>query len=376
MKRITIHQWFAMGSLLILGPLLRLLPRLAAQEAGRAAWLAGLTALPPLLGYTAFLSRLWMRRREGTGLAELTLELLGEKGGRTVLALYALWLSFYGGFILRSGATRLVVGIYPQASAQPFIWSMGLLCLLAALGSARTLGRFAKVLLPLVGGILLLTLLLAFRGVERGNLLPVTIRDLPGLLRAAVPVLDVLGLGLFLPQFYLGLVDGRGELLPRYLRWLGIQLGLMTLLIYTVLGNFGAELVTQLTHPFFTLVRNLVLFRSLERVEALVINCWVFPDFLLVSLCVYAAQYCLRLALGEQPRADRGSRLEPGGKRWLIFLCGAACLLFGATLGSDLVRLRALSDRVVPALNLTFSYLTLPLLLAVGKIRERTGNRR
>jgi len=375
LKHITIHQWFVMASLLLLGPLLRLLPRLAAQEAGHAAWLAGLAALPLLIVYAVFLAKLWGSQPEGTGLPELTLTLLGERSGKGVLLLYAGYLVFYGGFILRSGAARLVVGIYPQASALPFVWSMGLLCLVAALGSVRSLGRCAKLLLPLVGGILLLTLSLAFQGVERENLVPVTIRDLPALLRASLPVLDVVGLGLFLPQFFLGCVEKRGALLPRYLRWLGVQTGLVTLLIFTVVGNFGAALVTQFTHPFFTLVRNLVLFRSFERMEALVINCWVFPDFLLVSLCVYAAQYCLRLALGEQPRDDSGSRLDVRGKRWLVFPCAAACLLLGSTLGSDFIRLRALSDRVVPALNLTLCYLTLPLLLGGEKIRKRLGKK-
>ena len=40
MKRITAHQWTLMSSLLLLGPALRLLPRAAAEQAGRAAWLA------------------------------------------------------------------------------------------------------------------------------------------------------------------------------------------------------------------------------------------------------------------------------------------------------------------------------------------------
>ena len=148
MKRITAHQWTLMSSLLLLGPALRLLPRAAAEQAGRAAWLGALPALPLLLLYARFLSRFWETRPAGTGLAEAAMQVLGPRWG--AVALYALsgWLLFYGGFVLRSGADRLVVTVYPQSAPAVFTLSMGLCCLIAALGSARSLARTAAMLWP------------------------------------------------------------------------------------------------------------------------------------------------------------------------------------------------------------------------------------
>ena len=56
-----------------------------------------------------------------------------------IFALYALagWLLFYGGFVLRSGADRLVVTVYPQSAPAVFTLSMGFCCLIAALGSEQ-----------------------------------------------------------------------------------------------------------------------------------------------------------------------------------------------------------------------------------------------
>lgn len=375
MKHITAHQWSVLSGVILLGPALRLLPRLPAQYAARSCWLAALIALPLLLLYALLLSRLWENRPEGTGFAELTVQILGPAAARPVLVLFAAWFLFYGGFLLRAGGDRLVVTIYPHSSSTPFVLSMGLVCLFAALGSARSLARTAKLVRPLIYGVLLLLLLTSLRGVDRGNLLPVTIYDLPALTRAARPVLDVLGLGLFLPLFFLGYVRQGGARLPRCVRWLFGQTALLTLLMLAVVGNFSAALVTELTHPFFTLVRNLVFFRSLERLEALVVSCWIFPDFLLVSLCLYAAQLCLRTALGEQPLQDGSAHLRFDRRRWLIPLCGAVCILIGLLLAPDLMSLRRLSESVVPGINLAVCYLSPPLLLLAEKLPTLLKNK-
>ena len=371
MKRLNAHQWMAISSLILLGPALRLLPQLTAASAGRAAWLAALPALPPLLFYAHLLSRFLEKREAQAGLPELLLQRLGKKAGRAALLLLALWFCFYAGFLLRSGADRLVVTIYPHSSAAVFAVSMGLLCGFAALGSARSLGRCAKLMLPLVLGILLFILLFAFKSIDRRDLLPVTLYDLPGVTQAALPVMDVLSLGLFLPLFLLGQTDTEDTLLPRYARWLLSESLLLSLLIFAVVGNFGAGLAAQLSHPFFTLVRNQVFFQSLERIEALVVSCWVFPDFLLISLCLYTAQYCLRLALGEQPQEDSGLHWALGGKRWLIPLCALASILVALYLAPDLLSLRLWSEKIIPAVNLSLCFFVLPLLLLIGKRRRK-----
>ncbi len=372
MKKLSAHQWMSMASLFLLGPMLRLLPRAAAVEAGRASWLCALPALPLLLLYARFLAAFWEARPEGEGLGEASLAILGPRLGRAQLFVYALWLLFYGGFVLRCMADRLVVTVYPRSAPWLFTLSMGLCCLIAALGSARGLARTAKLLIPPVLGVLLLLLLVSLKSVRRDNLLPVTVFDAPGVARAALPVLDVLGLGLFLPLFFLGFVEKQERaLLPRIARWLLGECALLTLLMLSVEGSFGAELVEDLSLPFFTLVRNLVFFRTLERIEALVVACWIFPDFLLASLCFFTAQYCVRLALGEKPLYDHGGRLDFSRLRWLIPFCAAAATGAGLLLAPDLQSLRRLSERIVPALNLAISFSAVPLLWLVQWRKER-----
>ena len=109
--RFDLTQLFALCTMILLAPLLRLVPSKAADIAGRGAWLTAPAALPLMLLYVLFISRFMMARNEGEGLAELSLRCLGGRAGKGALIVSALWLVLYAGFILRSGADRLITTI-------------------------------------------------------------------------------------------------------------------------------------------------------------------------------------------------------------------------------------------------------------------------
>jgi len=353
------RQLFSFCAVVLLTPALRLFPSGAVRLAGRAAWLSPPAALPLLLLYFLFLCRLLSQRGEGEGLAELLARAAGARGRTAVLLLSALWLLFYAAFLLRSGADRFITTVYPHSSPPVFVVSMGLLGAWAALGSGRSLVRVGRLVLPLLGGILALVLFTALLGVKKELLLPVSGRDLAPLLSGALPVLDVfaavLVLGAFLAR---GVPKTPGS--PRAGgRWLlGACLGL-SLQAAAVLGSFGAELSAVLTRPFFYLVRNLVFFHSLERVEALVVSFWVFPDFLMVAALLLSARRCLALV---RPAA---------GGRAAGVLCGLGVIVCGCLLAPDAQSLSLLSERLIPALNMSFAFLLLPGLYLSGRLRKR-----
>ena len=117
----------ALSTVALLAPALRLCPAGSAALAGRAAWLSALLALPPMLLYLLLLCRLMAQAREGEGLAELCLRLTGPLPGRLLLGLLAAWLLLYGAFVLRAGADRFVVTLFPRGSPTELALIMGLL---------------------------------------------------------------------------------------------------------------------------------------------------------------------------------------------------------------------------------------------------------
>ncbi|MEA5151204.1 MAG: hypothetical protein VB039_01190 [Oscillospiraceae bacterium] len=298
----NLKQLLALGSVVLLSPALRLFPAGVAAEAGRAVWLSPAAALPILLAYAFFLCRFMGHRREGEGLAELSLRCLGATAGRAFLALLAAWLLLYAGFVLRAGADRFVTIIYP----------------------------FAR------------------------------------------PAFFVLTTGLFSLCFLSGMTPKEERPFRRLSGWLLAMAALLTAISLAVVGNFGAALTDRLSRPFFMLVRNLVFFGSVERVEALVVTFWIFPDFLLVALLLFSAQRCLRLALGGRAPEYRGERpLDLRGGRWVIPLCGAAAILLGLLLAPTPAGLERWSEELVPLMNQTAAFVPLPLVYAVGKIKKR-----
>ena len=361
---------FSLGTLVLIVPALRHFVTASARYAGRAAWLTPLIAALPMLLYLHFIADFMQCRREGENLQELMLRCLGPKLGRGALALTAAWLLLYSGFVLRTGADRMIITIYPNSSPAAFTVAMGLVCLVAALGKPRTIIRCAQLIKPLVLAALLLILFFALASVKSSNLLPITVNDaLPATLGSLAAV-NVLLVGVYTLCFVEGncpVSPGRARESSLWLLWMVV---LLCLLITTITGMFGAELTTKMTRPFFVMVRNLVFFRTVERVEALVAMLWLFPDFLLVSLLLWSAQYCLRLIFKLDPAYTGKRLLDPRQGRWLTWPCALAAIISSLLIGPNAVGLELWSSQIIPLLNLGFALLFLPTVYIIGKLKK------
>ena len=145
---------------------------------------------------------------------------------------------------------------------------------------------------------------------------------------------------------------------------------MLSLLGIAVVGSFGAELSANLSRPFFVLVKNMVFFRTVERVEALVVMLWIFPDFLLTSLFLWAGQYSIRLILGVDANYT-GRALDFSNGRFVIWLAATAVTLFALFIAPDAMSLELWSAYIIPALNLSFAFLFFPLIYIIGKEKGR-----
>lgn len=366
------NQLIGLCSVTLLSPALRLFPAGSANLAGQAAWLSAPAAIPLLLIYIYFICRFMDARQENEGLGELCLRCLGNKAGKAALLIFSAWLLLYGGFVLRSGADRLITTIYPYSTSHVFTVVMGLICLFGALGPVRSLVRVAKLVLPIVLGTLILILLFALFAIEPSNLLPVTVYDFVPVVKGTLPIIDVVLVVIYTVCFVEGNTPKENKRFRDYSVWLVLMAVLLMLLSITVIGSFGAELTTRLTRPFFSLVRNLVFFHSLERVEALVVALWILPDFLLVSLLLSSAQHCLRMLIGVKDTFYQGERLfDMKNGRWVIPVCTAVSIACGLFIAPDPISLAFWSERLIPLINLAVALLLIPFIYIVGKARKK-----
>ena len=361
------RQLLSLGAVLALTPALRLFPAQAALLAGRAAWLVGIAALPLAVGWAWAMARFLEAMQPGEELPDLLLRLGGKSFGRPALAVLVLWCFVYAGFVLRSGADRLVGTIYPGASPLLFSQLMGLVALAASLSGPRSLVRMGRMILPLLAGVLLALLLCAFSSLDVDNLLPLGPADLLPLLRTTPITLDIAaGAGTAL-CFLVGGLRDRSRLFPALGFWVAGLCVLLTVICAAVTGAFGAPLTARLARPFFVLVRTLTFFHTLERVEALVVMLWIFPDFLITALFLWAGQYGLRLLCGYRPDTRLHPRLDMGEGRYLAWVYGAGATLLSLLLAREPAALELWSTVLIPAANLSFVFVFLPLLYIIGR---------
>ena len=224
---------------------------------------------------------------------------------------------------------------------------------------------------PVVLGTLGLFLLFALTSIDYKNLLPVTTGDALPVLAASLPVIDAVGVVLCFSCFLEGSCEYQPRRFRSYALWLIPMLVIFLLLNVAVIGRFGAELTSLLTFPFFTIVRNLVFFNALERLEALIVSLWLFPDFLLVSALLYSAQHCLRCLLGEKPEFRGESRFDLSRGRWVIPLCGALSITAAILIAPDASSMTQWSERTIPIINLAVSFGFVPIIYIIGKLRRK-----
>ncbi len=355
-ERCTLGQLLALCSAAALTPALRMIPSATASQAGRSAWLAVLLALPAALLYAVFLWRFGQKRQAGESSAALWQRAVGRVPGAILLLFFGLWLLFYAAFTLRSGAERLIGTVYPLADRRALILPLGLAAGAAGSGELRRLVRKAKLILPLLIGAIALTLAFALPELDEDNLLPLLPDGASSLFRGALPTLDVAGLILTLLFFLSDSLTGVPRFRSVALRILSVGL-LMAALTAAVIGAFGHELTARLAQPYFSLVRSLVLFRSIERPEALLVALWIFSDFLLTAALILAARRSLAPLFG---------RFSP----WTRLL-GLPPVLLACFLAPEAAAFSALSLRLVPMLNAAVCLLLIPGAFALGKLRKR-----
>jgi len=305
--QLTRRQYYALCTMVLLSPLLHLVPRKTTAEAGCGGWLCALAALVPLLLFAWMLEGILHRGRPGEGIGEITLRALGPVAGRVLLGVYALWFLLYSAFALRIGAERFIEAVFPLSRPWPFVVTILAMAVCGALGSTKALFRASEIFLPLLMLVLALVLVFAVPGLNVNNLLPVTAQDLPGVARSGLTVFGIGAAVLFFGAF----TGGRTPPAPgqgRAAVWWCVRICvLVTLLSAFAIGILGAELTAKLTHPFFTMLRNVSLFHAVERFGALVIGLWVLPDFVLVSMLLTLAVNCLR-ARRAAVRAEEPAR--------------------------------------------------------------------
>ncbi len=351
--KINRRQMAAAAFVALLSPAARRFPSSLVAVSGSGAWLAPAVAALPLVIVIVFMARIL---RGGRSLGDVFELSLGRTPGRALIFAVSLWLIFYCGFIFRAGAYRFSSTVYPSTAGWIFVVFSAACCLPLAMGRFSALGRMAMLLRPLLLAVLAGVFALSVSAWELRGIFRLEEADALPALRSGFTVLNTLSVAC-----YLGFAEHRCSqpMHPRqYLLWALVLLGVAELLCLSCLGVFGPELTLKLNYPFFMLVRDVGLFDSFARLEALVLALWVFADTVHVSLLLHIAAGNLGRVLGVDRR-----------------LCAAVATALAAGVGlalpGDMLGVGRFSEIIVPGGNGIIIFLLLPLTAAVGWIRRK-----
>jgi spore germination protein KB len=365
---ISARQLAALGFVFILSSLIRNVPGRTASLAGAGAWAAVLPAAAVLLLLPVFYRRA-LGKSAGRSLGLVLLDCAGPVLGRAVLAALLGWFVFAAGFLLRSGADRFMTTVYPSSGPAVFIVTMLIACVPAVMGQLKTLARAAMIFRFLLLLVLALVFVCSLPKVKLAGLWQLPPGAEKGVLHGALTVINPICTCVYL-LFFADRTEG-GVSRRTLFVWLAVVLGIAEMLIIVTLGVLGADMTVKIHNPFFAVARDMTIFGSLEHMEAVIVSVWVFSDFVIVSVMLRLASLSLRLilALGPEPEDARCFDLSRG--RWTGLLCPALALVAALCLAPESIDLRFFGESLVPAINLGLSFVLIPAVLLIGRLRRR-----
>lgn len=367
-RMVTRKQFAAAIFAALLSPMMRVVPRTTTELAGKVSWLSAIPAFLVLLLLSGLMTVLRRQAGAGEGMADVIMRFFGPVFGRIMLILYGAWFLFYAGFILRSSGERLTATVYQKSGVDPFIIIMLVLCLIAALGTLRASARTAVILRSILLAALALVSIFALSNLSYKNLFPLHLSDAPAAVFGAWPILTVGGAAALF-----SFLSGYVEPTDRPTRWTLPPLALFTItavvLCLESVGTFGARLTTQLSYPFFTMIRDVSLFRPSQRIEAIVIALWVFADFILCAMLLRCAHEAFR-AVFCLPKPEDTSFFSMKNGRWLIWLEAAAAYACSHLVAASTDRYFLWSETLIPLIMNLYVFGGFAFIWLVGKIRK------
>ncbi len=285
---ISITQFMILFWGALLSPLVESLLNLAPQSGTKGAYLSPFLALPFLLLWA------WMMRNfceKNQGFAHGMGQYFGKLGGKVLLSIYFLWGVFLMAIQLRLCARGFLAVGYQEGS---LFFILPALALFVWWMSGVSLGAFARTA-SLYFGILLLVLFavlsLSVKEVELERVLPLWTEDISKISLATVPLLGLLGYGIY-ASFFLGEVVSPEKITRPWVAWSVAGCSITALFLFIATGTFGIDLLRDLEQGFFQLSKGVAVEGGFQRMESLVLALWTLADLILLGVLLRGTAQC------------------------------------------------------------------------------------
>ncbi|MBM7566961.1 GerAB/ArcD/ProY family transporter [Paenibacillus sacheonensis] len=262
----------------------------AVMAAGRDAWLS--TAFASLLGvFSAFVHARVNRRFPGQTLVDFVPSIVGKWAGNAVIGLYFLFWYVVLGMILRQYTEFILSTILPRTPLLVPLVSMILVAAYVTVSGIEVLARCSELFGPFILLGILLPLILMVDDAKMNYALPIySDSGLLVILKGSLPTMTFLGDCVLMWMVY-GFVAEQRTGSKYVLLGVGMS-GLLTCAAtFLSIVVMGPEQSSNMTYPYFNLIRNTSYFDFVQNMDSLVIAIWIVSVFIKVSLYFFACTY-------------------------------------------------------------------------------------
>ena len=221
--------------------------------------------------------------------------------------------------------------------------------------------------------VIVLALIFSLGSVDVRNLLPIKTQSAGKVFISGLAVVEIYGAVLYCAAFLEDQSPLQGRRFASYAGWLALICLLLCAFCAVIIGCYGAHLTSRMLHPFFSMIRDVTLTKTVERIEALVTTLWVLSDFVIFTLLLCTASHIFRLIFGFRPEKGDVRALDMSNGRIIIPLCAALSGTAALLMPTSEHVMRSISQIIVPGASLTILFVILPLLLLIAKLRTPRG---
>ena len=317
-------------------PIARVLERYAAQSADSAAWVSPLIAAALFAPYATVLIVL-IKKHPGMSLSDINEAVFGKNIGKIVNTAFALWFLMLSGYYLCQFAERMATTVYSNTNSAIFVTLMLIVASYSLKRGQETLIRASTLFFYAVISVFVLSLILLVPSVNTEYHLPVTGGLLSGAFSGAVQMFSALTYFVTFPVFLSDVKEG-GISKPLIVGGYTAVL-LMLFTTFVIVGIFSAPAAAQMPFPFFSAVKEISLFDSVERIEAIILCIMMLGDFTIVVLFILCCGKTVKSAYRLKDKVN-----------YDLFLLAAFTLSLIFSFNS--MRLNEISESVIVPVNL------------------------
>jgi len=355
--KIGMRQAAVMFALALTAPILRIIPNYIATESQEGIWLVPLIAIIPALILICALNSL-INKYTDKNFDEILEVILGSIAGKIVASLYLVWIFIIISMYLRFYGERFLSTILVGTPIEFIIVIMLAFLFWVVKSSLEAFARCTEILIHLFALIFLVTFLIVVPDIEWSNLYSITHHDLWYAGKASYSLIGLFSYITVL--FFFGKQINHKESFKKYgIKSILFVVFLSLLMIISTVGVFGMDIIQQFPFPFFIVLKNLMLFNSIERVESLFIATWVVSDFVIIAMFLFAFFNLLKRLLKLK---NKNNVVAP--VMFIIFI-------FSLYIADNSFELSEFSRYIASVVNIGIFWLIPIIVWCVGKLRKK-----